>query len=75
MEKRLSEMGCAEEGIVKSIDGNLRNKVAGMGIRTGKKIEMVAKQPMKGPVVISVDEVSISLGFGIANKIIVEVRE
>jgi len=64
-----------EEGIVKSIEGNLRNKVAGMGIRVGKKLKMATKQPIKGPVVVTVDQSSISLGLGIADKIIVEVEE
>jgi len=64
-----------EEGIVKSIEGNLRNKVAGMGIRVGKKLKMATKQPIKGPVVVTVDQYSISLGLGIADKIIVEVKK
>ena len=75
MRKKLSEMSYGEEGIVKSIEGNLRNKVAGMGIRVGKKIKMATKQPIKGPVVVTVDQYSISLGLGIADKIIVEVEE
>jgi len=75
MRKKLSEMSYGEEGIVKSIEGNLRNKVAGMGIRVGKKIKMATRQPIKGPVVVTVDQSSISLGLGIADKIIVEVEE
>lgn len=75
MRKKLSEMGYGEEGVVKSIEGNLRNKVAGMGIRVGKKLKMATKQPIKGPVVVTVDQSSISLGLGIADKIIVEVEE
>ncbi|HEC31566.1 MAG TPA: ferrous iron transport protein A [Deltaproteobacteria bacterium] len=75
MRKKLSEMVYGEEGIVKSIEGNLRNKVAGMGIRVGKKLKMATKQPIKGPVVVTVDQYSISLGLGIADKIIVEVKE
>lgn len=75
MRKKLSEMGYGEEGIVKSIEGILRNKVAGMGIRVGKKLKMATKQPIKGPVVVTVDQSSISLGLGIADKIIVEVEE
>jgi len=75
MRKKLSEMVYGEEGIVKSIEGNLRNKVAGMGIRVGKKLKMATKQPIKGPVVVTVDQSSISLGLGIADKIIVEVEE
>ena len=75
MRKKLSDMDYAEEGVVKSIEGNLRNKVAGMGIRVGKKLKMATKQPIKGPVVVMVDQSSISLGLGIADKIIVEVEE
>jgi ferrous iron transport protein A len=75
MEKKLSEMKYEEQGIVKSIKGDLRNKVAGMGIRVNKRIRMATKQPIKGPVVVTVDESNISLGLGIAENIIVEVEK
>ncbi len=75
MEKKLSEMTYGEEGIVKSIEESLRNNVAGMGIRTGKKLKMVTKQPIKGPVVVLVDESRTSLGLGIADKIMVEAEK
>lgn len=75
MRKKLSEMSPGEEGIVNSIEGGLREKVAGMGIRVSKKIKLAAKQPVKGPIVITVDESAISVGVGIANKIIIEVEK
>jgi len=75
MEKKLSEMGYEEEGIVKSIEEDLRKKVAGMGIRVGKKLKMQTKHPIKGPVVVTVDEASTSLGLGVADKIIMEVKK
>jgi ferrous iron transport protein A len=75
MEKKLSEMSYGEEGVVKSIEGSLRNKVAGMGIRVGKKLKMITKHPIKGPVVVLVDEARTSLGLGIASKIIIEVEK
>jgi len=74
MEKKLSEMDFDEEGTVKEIEENLRKQVAGMGIRVGKNIRMATKQPIKGPVVVEVDKSLTSLGLGIAEKIIVEVR-
>ncbi|MEA2055886.1 MAG: FeoA family protein [Candidatus Thermoplasmatota archaeon] len=74
MEKKLSEMKYGEKGVVKRIDENLRKQVAGMGIRVNKKLKMTTKQPIKGPVVITVDESNISLGLGIADKIIIEVE-
>jgi len=63
-----------EEGIVKSIKESLKGKIAGMGIRVGKKVKMQTKQPIKGSVVIIVDKAEISLGLGLADKILVEVR-
>jgi ferrous iron transport protein A len=75
VKKKLSEMGYEEEGIVKSIEEDLRKKVAGMGIRVGKKLKMQTKQPIKGPVVVRVDEANTSLGLGMADKIIMEVKK
>jgi ferrous iron transport protein A len=75
MEKKLSEMIYDEEGIVKRIEGGLRERIAGMGIRVGKKVKMITKHPMKGPVVVVVDEARTSLGLSIAEKIIVEVKK
>jgi ferrous iron transport protein A len=73
MEKKLSEMKYEEEGIVTEIRGGLKDKVAGLGIREGKEIKMMTKQPIKGPVVVAVNKANTSIGFGLANKIIVEV--
>ena len=73
MEKKLSEMDFDEEGTVKEIDENLKQQVAGMGIRVGKNIRMATKQPIKGPVVVEIDKSLTSLGLGIAEKITVEV--
>jgi len=74
MEKKLSEMEFDEEGTVKEIAEDLRKQVAGMGIREGKEVRMATKQPIKGPVVVEVDESFTSLGLGVAEKIVVEVR-
>jgi len=63
-----------EEGTVTDIEETLRKKVAGMGIRVGKRLKMITKQPVKGPVVVVVDEANTSLGLNIAEKIIVEMK-
>lgn len=75
MRKRLSEMMYGEEGVVKSIEESLKKQIAGMGIRVGKEVKMETKQPIKGPVVIIVDKAETSLGLGLADKILVEVRK
>ncbi|MHC1565469.1 MAG: FeoA family protein [Candidatus Syntropharchaeales archaeon] len=74
MEIKLSEMSYGEEGIVNKIDEDLKDKIAGMGVRLGKKLKMITKQPIKGPVVVLVDEANTSLGLEVARKIIMEVE-
>ncbi len=75
MERKLSQMDYEEEGVVKSIKEDLKEKIAGMGIRVGKKLKMLTKQPIKGPVVVTVDKAETSLGLGLADKIIVEIEK
>ena len=75
MEKKLSEMKYEEKGRIKKIDESLRAQIAGMGIREGKDVEMMTKQPIKGPVVVNVDRSNTSIGLGLADKIIVEVAK
>ena len=75
MEKKLSEMKYEEKGRIKKIDKSLRAQIAGMGIREGKDVEMMTKQPIKGPVVVNVDRSNTSIGLGLADKITVEVEK
>ena len=75
MEKKLSQMKYEEKGRIKKIDQSLKARIAGMGIREGKEIKMMTKQPMKGPLVVSVNRANSSIGLGLADKIIVEVDE
>ncbi len=73
MQKKLNEMAYGEEGVVLKIEEDLRQKIAGVGIRIGKKLKMMTKEPLKGPVVVMVDEAKTSLGLSVADKIIMEV--
>ena len=61
-----------DKGSVKDIEGDLRDRLAGMGIRKGKTIRMVTRQPIKGPIVVEVDGADTSLGLEMAKKILVE---
>lgn len=74
MEKKLSEMKYEEKGRIKGIDRNLRAQIAGMGIREGKEVEIMTRQPIKGPVVVKVDRANTSISLALADKIIVEVE-
>ena len=73
LKKKLSDMRYGEEGTVTDIEQTLQKQVAGMGIRVGKNLRMVTKQPIKGPVVVVVDSANTSLGLDVAEKITVEV--
>jgi len=75
MKKKLSEMNYEEEGRVESIEQDLKNKVAGMGIRVGKNLRMITKHPLKGPVVVEVGGAHTSLALSVADRIIVEVKK
>lgn len=75
MKKKLSEMDYGEQGTVTEIEEDLRKRVAGMGIRVGKTLRMVTKQPIKGPVDVIVDGAETSLGLDMAGKIVVEVAK
>lgn len=55
----------------KGMSGRLRS----MGIREGKDIEIVTKHPMKGPLVVRIEGRSVTIGRGIASKIIAEEKE
>ncbi|MEW5761516.1 MAG: FeoA family protein [Candidatus Thermoplasmatota archaeon] len=75
MEKRLSDMDYDEKGIVTRIESKrFKARIAGMGIRIGKKLRMVTRQPIKGPVVVEVDMAEISMGIGLARNIIVKLE-
>lgn len=67
-------MKYGEEGTVTDIEQTLQKQVAGMGIRVGKNLRMITKQPIKGPVVVVVDSANTSLGLDVAEKITVEVK-
>lgn len=43
-----------------------------MDIREGQTIQMVSRQPFRGPVTIAINDCQMTLGRGMAQKIIVE---
>ncbi|MBS3786851.1 ferrous iron transport protein A [Candidatus Bipolaricaulota bacterium] len=67
-------MEYGEEGVIKQVTQNLKNQLMGRGIREGKMIRMDTKQPINGPVVITIDRSTTSLGLNLAKEISVEVK-
>ena len=74
MEKKLSEMKYGEKGKITRIDLDLRAQIAGMGVREGQEVKMLTKQPIKGPITITMGRANTSLGIGLAEQIIVEIE-
>ena len=73
----LARMQAGQSGIVIQIQGGhgLVNRLSALGIRPGKRINKVSSMFMRGPVTIQVDRSQVAIGFGMANKIIVELGE
>ena len=70
----LRQMQAGQSGIVVQIQGGhgLINRLCALGIRPGKRITKVGSMFMRGPVTIQLDSIQVAIGFGMANKVIVE---
>ena len=73
----LRQMRPGQRGKVVEIQGGhgLTNRLSALGIRPGKKITKVSSMLMRGPVTIQTGNAQIAIGFGMANRIIVELEE
>lgn len=72
----LTQLQPGETGIVEEIQGGqgIRSKLQSMGVRPGKKITKVSSHFWHGPQTVEVDNMQIAMGFGMARKILVEVK-
>ena len=70
----LRQMQSGQSGKVVQIHGGhgLVNRLSALGIRPGKRITKVSSMLMRGPVTIQSGNTQVAVGFGMANKIIVE---
>lgn len=50
-----------------------QKKLRVMGIREGQMVKIVSKQPLRGPLTIEVSGSQMTMGRGMAQKILVEV--
>ena len=72
----LTYMDRGQEGIVIEIKGGrgFAKRLESMGIRVGKKIKKVSDPFLKGPITIKVEGTQLSLGYGMAQKVIVDIE-
>ncbi len=70
----LSQMEAGQSGTVVQVQGgrDLINRLSAMGMRPGQRVTKVSSMFMRGPVTIQVGNAQLAIGFGMANRIIVE---
>jgi len=74
METSLIYLQIGKRARIKRLIGGIgfQRKLALLNIRIGKEIKKIAQQPFMGPVVVEIDNTSVTLGRGMAKRIIVE---
>jgi ferrous iron transport protein A len=75
--KNLSALRAGESGKITRIEGGhgMVNRLAALGIRPGQQIRKLNSSFIRGPVTVEVNRTQIAIGFGMANRIIVEVDD
>ena len=70
----LARMRAGQTGKVAWIAGGLGpvRRLHALGIRPGKRVKKVSSVFWRGPVTVQVDGSQLALGFGIANRIVIE---
>ena len=73
----LVQMRSGQKGRIVEINGGygLARKLDALGIRTGNEITKISKQLMRGPVLLQHKNTQVALGFGMASRVFVEVKE
>jgi ferrous iron transport protein A len=73
MLKQLSNLEFGDTGFVREIRAS-GHELNCMGLRTGKILKMITRQPIKGPVVVLIDEVEIAMGLEMAAQVMVDIQ-
>jgi ferrous iron transport protein A len=70
----LAEIQTGEVKRVKAVLGGrgIQNNIRSMGIREGKVLRVVTRQPMRGPIIVEIDGMKIAIGRGMAKKILLD---
>ena len=70
----LLQLPTNKKGKITSVSGGygLQRKLQTLGIREGQEVKILSRQPFRGPLTIKVCGSQITLGRGIARRILVE---
>lgn len=71
----LAQMGNGQSGIVVRLYGGYGfiRHVQAMGIIEGMRVTKLASHPFRGPILVSVDNLQIAVGYGMARRIFLNV--
>ncbi|MDY6966476.1 MAG: FeoA family protein [Halobacteriota archaeon] len=74
MESSLDEMNIGQSGMITQITGGhgQRRHMRSMGLREGKNIKIITKQPVGGPIIVEMDGNQIAIGRGMAMRVLVD---
>jgi len=70
----LAQMQNGQSGAVVEVQGRrgIISRLSAMGIRRGLRVTKVGSMFMRGPVTVQVGNAQVAIGFGMANRIMVE---
>jgi ferrous iron transport protein A len=73
----LTRMQTGQSGRVAEIRGGFRmvDRLNALGIIPGKRITKISSMFARGPVAIEVDRGQVAIGYGMANKIIIQLDQ
>lgn len=71
----LANMDINQEGIIYTLEGGagFRARLQALNIRIGKRIKKISTNPFRGPIVVEVDSARVAIGYGMAQKVMVEI--
>ena len=77
MRESLADMKPGQSGILVEIWGGygMTRRLDALGLRLRKHVRKVSSMLMRGPVVVEVDGFQVAIGYGIASRIIMEIKE
>ena len=73
----LTKMQSGSSGKIVGLQGGVGfiQRLQNLGIRSGKHITKVSGHFWRGPVTVQVEGTNVALGFGMASKVMVEVKD
>lgn len=71
----LTKLKTGQSGVVAGLDagGGAAHRLEAMGVRLGKTVKKVSGMFFRGPVTIQVGHTQVSIGHGMAEKVLIEV--